>query len=426
MTIDGEMGAAVRLGRRRQLRRSRSAASIRSSTRRRCRSRRRSASSSTSSTSRTRASTPRATSPSPPTRSQFGAHAELLLRLLGAVGRGQLRLRRADPVLAVPLHRRRSRTSFSRQGVRARRLWRRHRPHARGPDAAGTRNGTASLSFFFFSIDIDIDFSWGDDAGHERCRRSRSCRCLRGELGKQSNWRAVLPPGSNLLVSLRQLDPAEAAFVLHPGRHAAGQPAAGAARPHARQGRQPEAERRQPLLADGERRRARQGAQPAGAVRAGPVPEHRRRRQALAAGLRACRTAASSSPSPASPTHPARRSPGRCATTRPSSTPSCCARRAVSSCWPAPSSPTSCAAPPSHAASCRPSARRRPSPFSATVTVAAETFVVAVRSDNTLFRSDAAAFTSQAAADDYVARAVARDPALDGTLHVLPQFEMAA
>jgi hypothetical protein len=39
---------------------------------------------------------------------------------------------------------------------------------------------------------------------------------LTAEFAKQSNWRTFLPAGSNLLVSLRQLDPSEAAFVLHP------------------------------------------------------------------------------------------------------------------------------------------------------------------------------------------------------------------
>jgi hypothetical protein len=65
-------------------------------------------------------------------------------------------------------------------------------------------------------------------------------------------------------------------------------------------------------------------------------------------------------------------------------------------------------------------------PFAESVTVMPETFAVALRANNTLFRSEAASFTSQAAANDYVARAVADDPTLDGTLHVLPQFEIAA
>ena len=39
---------------------------------------------------------------------------------------------------------------------------------------------------------------------------------LAGEFGKRSNWKAVLPAGSNLLVSLRQTRPGESDFVLHP------------------------------------------------------------------------------------------------------------------------------------------------------------------------------------------------------------------
>jgi len=70
--------------------------------------------------------------------------------------------------------------------------------------------------------------------------------------------------------------------------------------------------------------------------------------------------------------------------------------------------------------------RAQTNPFAEPVTVAPETFAVALSANNTLFRSEAASFTSQAAANDYVARAVAKDPTLNGTLHVLPQFEMAA
>ena len=76
-------------------------------------------------------------------------------------------------------------------------------------------HGTASLSFFFFSIDIGIDFTWGD--GRDTTLPPvHVMPILAGELAKQSNWRAVLPNGSNLLVSLRQLDAAESQFVLHP------------------------------------------------------------------------------------------------------------------------------------------------------------------------------------------------------------------
>jgi hypothetical protein len=76
-------------------------------------------------------------------------------------------------------------------------------------------HGTASLSFFFFSIDIGIDFTWGDDR-NTSLPPATVMPLLTAEFGKQSNWRTFLPAGSNLLVSLRQLDPSEAAFVLHP------------------------------------------------------------------------------------------------------------------------------------------------------------------------------------------------------------------
>jgi hypothetical protein len=50
---------------------------------------------------------------------------------------------------------------------------------------------------------------------------------------------------------------------------------------------------------------------------------------------------------------------------------------------------------------------------------------VALRSNNTVFSAEAVAFTSQAAAHDYLNRAVVSNPGLAGTLHVLPQFEVA-
>ena len=43
-----------------------------------------------------------------------------------------------------------------------------------------------------------------------------------------------------------------------------------------------------------------------------------------------------------------------------------------------------------------------------------------------MFHPEAAAFTSQAAAQDYLARTLTASPDQGGTLHVLPQFEVAA
>jgi len=65
-------------------------------------------------------------------------------------------------------------------------------------------------------------------------------------------------------------------------------------------------------------------------------------------------------------------------------------------------------------------------PFDGAVSVAAEVFAVARQADNTVFAADAKAFTSRAAAADYLSRAVAADPALVGRLHVLSEYEVAA
>lgn len=75
--------------------------------------------------------------------------------------------------------------------------------------------GSGSLSFFFFSISIPIDITWGDSRD-TTLPPVAVMPILEGEFGKRSNWKAVLPNGSNLLVSLRRLDPDDAGFVLHP------------------------------------------------------------------------------------------------------------------------------------------------------------------------------------------------------------------
>ena len=115
---------------------------------------------------------------------------ELFLRLLGPVGGGQLRLRRADPVLAVPLHR----DDLDRvlgQRVRPRRLRRRHRSRPLEVRRRWHAHGTASLSFFFFSIDIGIDFTWGDSRRHEPAARRRHAAARRR--ARQAEQLARLP-----------------------------------------------------------------------------------------------------------------------------------------------------------------------------------------------------------------------------------------
>jgi hypothetical protein len=65
-------------------------------------------------------------------------------------------------------------------------------------------------------------------------------------------------------------------------------------------------------------------------------------------------------------------------------------------------------------------------PYTGSVAVGSETFAVALQSSNKVFHPEAAAFLSQAKAQDYIANAIASDPSLEGSLHVIPRFEVAA
>jgi hypothetical protein len=76
-------------------------------------------------------------------------------------------------------------------------------------------HGSGSISFLFFSVSVPIDITWGDSQ-NTGLPPVAVMPILGGEFGKRSNWKAQLPSGSNLLVSLRKLDPSEADLVLHP------------------------------------------------------------------------------------------------------------------------------------------------------------------------------------------------------------------
>ncbi|MGA7050794.1 MAG: DUF6603 domain-containing protein [Mycobacterium sp.] len=76
-------------------------------------------------------------------------------------------------------------------------------------------SGSGSLSFFFFSISIPIDFTWGDSR-NTTLPPVDVMPMLDAEFQKRTNWKAVLPSTSNLLVSLRKLDADETDLVLHP------------------------------------------------------------------------------------------------------------------------------------------------------------------------------------------------------------------
>lgn len=74
-------------------------------------------------------------------------------------------------------------------------------------------NGTGSISILFFTCNVSFDITWGD-AKDTSLPPVDVMPIFLGELNKQENWRALPPPSSNLLVSLRQLDPS--LLILHP------------------------------------------------------------------------------------------------------------------------------------------------------------------------------------------------------------------
>jgi hypothetical protein len=76
-------------------------------------------------------------------------------------------------------------------------------------------HGRGSVSLLFFDVSADFDITWGD---------SRDTTLppidilpqLAAEFDKLENWKTFLPANANLLVSLRNLDPAGDGLVLHP------------------------------------------------------------------------------------------------------------------------------------------------------------------------------------------------------------------
>jgi hypothetical protein len=76
-------------------------------------------------------------------------------------------------------------------------------------------HGSASISLLFFSIEVPVDLTFGE-ARNTTLPPVEVMPIVKGELEKRSNWKAQLPSGAHLLVSLRALEPSEAALVLHP------------------------------------------------------------------------------------------------------------------------------------------------------------------------------------------------------------------
>ena len=284
-------------------------------------------------------------------------------------------------------------------------------------------HGTASLSFFFFSIDIGIDFTWGDNPS-TTLPPIQVMPILAAEAQKSSNWKTALPPNLKLLVVLRQLDPSETGLVLHPagtlqvsqrtipldlqidkvGSQApsdANQFAfsvAGSALTMVRELQEPFAPSQFRNFDD-----ATKLSQPAF------VPQDSGIELAGSATL-ATATAI---------TRPLRydltvidkeSEPVRFQFFAHS--------RAMFTNFLAGNS--------TGQSKLSANFRGLTRPQSGSVAVSNETFAVALQSSNQVFHPEASAFLNQAQAQDYISNAVAANPSLEGTLHVIPRFEVAA
>lgn len=73
--------------------------------------------------------------------------------------------------------------------------------------------GSGSISILFFSVSVSFDITWGQQT-NTTLPPVAVMPIFLGEMSKQTNWKALPPPSSNLLVSLRPLDPS--LLVLHP------------------------------------------------------------------------------------------------------------------------------------------------------------------------------------------------------------------
>lgn len=75
--------------------------------------------------------------------------------------------------------------------------------------------GHGSISLLFFDIGVDFEESWGEEA-QEELPPIRVMDLLSAELQKAENWRAFLPAGTSIPVSIRKMPEAEAALIMHP------------------------------------------------------------------------------------------------------------------------------------------------------------------------------------------------------------------
>jgi hypothetical protein len=287
-------------------------------------------------------------------------------------------------------------------------------------------SGTASISLLFFSIDVNIDVSWGDDQPAQ-LPPVAVMPLLTAEFQKQSNWRAVPPPSSNLLVSLRKLDPSEAQFVLHPiGALQVSQRLApldltldtfGSQKPS-------DANRLSLSALSPSFTKTRDIPQPFAKAQFVGLDDAAKLSEAAYEPFDSGIELAVAGNAYASGTAVTRivRYDVTIIDTKLSpififvrlfNFTGGLFRNLLRGASVAFSPLSNFRAAQTH-------------PFEGSVSVTPEKFAVALASNNTIFHAEAASFTSVAAAHDYLTRAVNKDPNLAGTIHVLPHFELAA
>jgi len=76
-------------------------------------------------------------------------------------------------------------------------------------------HGVGSIGFLFWDFEVEFDKVWGEEADTV-LPPVQILPLMQAELDKLENWKTALPPSSNLLVSLRDRDDADADLVIHP------------------------------------------------------------------------------------------------------------------------------------------------------------------------------------------------------------------
>ena len=281
-------------------------------------------------------------------------------------------------------------------------------------------HGTATLQILFFSIGIGIDVSWGDSR-NTTLPPVKVMPILVAELGKQSNWKAVFAPGNDALVVLRQLSPTVSQTVLHPaGTLQISQQAVpldlvldkfGAQQPSDANRftlsvSSPDLAKTRDLQAPFAPAQFKNLADAAKLSQPGYAPQDSGVELAGAGELYATGTAV-------------------CREVRYDETVLDTDRRVFIKFRHYPGSLFRYGLRGNAAARSPVSAAiyAQTHPFDGAVTVSNEAFVVAHTDTNTAYTTTT--FTSQASAADHIDQLIAADPTLAGTLHVLPQFEVA-